>query len=1045
MIYKQAIMEREQLRAAIDNAYRMNENECVEFLLEKAALPEATVTKIQDRARGLIAHLREAQKNSKSIETFLHEYELSSEEGIALMCLAEALLRVPDKKTIDELIRDKLTQADWKSHINQNHSFFVNATNYALMLTGNVLNKNKQQKSSLVQHLKNLLARSSEPLIRGAVGRAMKILSRQFVMGRTIEEAIKRGHSKDKKAYRYSYDMLGEAARTAADAERYFKAYQKSLTVIAASAEQLGGIEGPGISVKLSALHPRYEFAQRERVLEEVVPKLFTLARYAKQLNIALTVDAEEADRLDLSLDIIEAVFDDPALDGWEGFGVAVQCYQKRAWYVLDYLAALARRARRRIKIRLIKGAYWDTEIKQSQMLGLSGYPVFTRKESTDVSFQACAKKILAMPDAFYPQFATHNAYSVALILELVGQRTDFEFQCLHGMGQALYDKLVSELGIACRVYAPVGSHEDLLPYLVRRLLENGANTSFVNRIIAANAPLDDLLIDPVAKIKNLADKTHPKIPLPNDIFGEQRKNSHGIDFTHYREINDLSVALQEASHKAWSVAPIISGHEHIAQGRDIYSPIDRHIKIGHVRDASEDDIENALRAAENAHFDWDAVPATQRADYLEKCADLLEKHRSELMALVILEAGKTLPDALAEVREAVDYCRYYAVQARQHFATPEKLCGYTGETNSVSLHGRGTIICISPWNFPLAIFIGQVSACLAAGNSVIAKPAGQTPLIAGLAVRLLHAAGIPGDVLHLLPGSGAAVGGALIADNRINGVLFTGSTKTARFINKILAKRKGALIPLIAETGGQNAMIVDSSALLEQVVVDVMQSAFGSAGQRCSALRVLYLQEDIADKFIILLKGAMTELTVGDPRLLSTDVGPVIDKEAQRILLAHIQQMQEAQATIICSAALLVDNKKGLFVAPTVIEITSMNQLSKEVFGPVLHLIRYSSANLDSIIDEINYSGYGLTLGIASRIDATIEHIQQRIRAGNCYVNRNMIGAVVGVQPFGGAGLSGTGPKAGGSHYLLRLCTERTLTINTTAAGGNASLLCLE
>lgn len=1045
MIYQQAMPKRDELRAAMDAAYRMDENQCVDFLLEQAALRADVSARIKERAKQLVTHVREAQIGGSSIDSFMYEYDLSSEEGIALMCLAEALLRVPDKKTIDELIRDKLVQADWKSHLGQSESFFVNATTYALVLTGNVLNNDKQQKKSLGNSLKGLLTRSSEPVIRAAVGRAMKIMSRQFVMGRNIDEAIKRAKTNEKKGYRYSYDMLGEAARTADDAERYFQAYQKSIEAIGQVADGAGDIAGPGISVKLSALHPRYEFAQRERVLKEIVPKVFTLARHAKQLNIALTIDAEEADRLDLSLDIIKAVFEDPALDGWEGFGVAVQSYQKRAWYVIDYLGALARRAKRRMKIRLIKGAYWDTEIKQSQMNGFAGYPVFTRKASTDVSFQACAKKLLSMPDAFYPQFATHNAYTVALILELVGDRTDFEFQCLHGMGQSLYGQIVpkDKMGIPCRIYAPVGSHEDLLPYLVRRLLENGANTSFVNRIVDAKAPIDELVADPVLQVQAVHCKPHPKIPLPSNIYPQGRVNSLGIDLSHHEELTVLAEGLTEASGKAWSVAPIISGQEHSHNATDVFSPTDQQLKIGKVHEAGSEDIEHALTAANKANVSWDALPATKRAEYLENTADLLEKHRDELMALAILEAGKTLPDAISELREAVDFCRYYAVQAREHFAEPLVMPGYTGESNQVSLHGRGTMVCISPWNFPLAIFIGQITACLAAGNTVIAKPAEQTPLIAGLAVRLLHAAGIPGDVLHLLPGRGDIIGKALVEDTRVSGVLFTGSTETARLINRALAQRNGPIIPLIAETGGQNAMLVDSSALLEQVIVDVMESAFGSAGQRCSALRVMYIQDEVADKFIELLRGAMAELVIGDPRYLNTDIGPVIDREALSMLDKHLLKMNKS-ATIVARTELDAKRSKGLFFAPTAIEIDSLKQLKHEVFGPMLHIIRYKAAELDNVIDDINNSGYGLTLGIESRIDATIEYIKQRVRVGNCYVNRNMIGAVVGVQPFGGEGLSGTGPKAGGPHYVLRLCTERTLTVNTTAAGGNASLMSL-
>lgn len=1037
----------EPLRAAITEAQRMDEDQCVNHLLKAASLATEQLNAIQRQAKDLVENVRQEQFRRQGLDSFLYEYDLSSEEGIALMCLAEALLRVPDKETVHRLIRDKIKSVDWETHVTKSDNFAVNAVTWGLMLTGKILNdEGLAQTNSLKKVLKRLLSRSSEPFIRGAIGQAMKILGRQFVMGRTIEEALQRAKPNETRGYRYSYDMLGEAARTAEDAARYFHEYEQAIQAIGQIASDKDTFSRPGISIKLSALHPRYEFAKRQRVLDELVPKLFMLAKAAKLANIGLTVDAEEADRLDLSLDIIERVFSDPSLAGWEGFGLALQSYQKRAFYVIDWLADLAKRNRRRLCVRLIKGAYWDTEIKLTQMLGLEGYPVFTRKASTDVSFIACAKKLISHQDFIYPQFATHNAYSVATILTLMGDNREFEFQCLHGMGQVLYEQIVpkNKMGIPARIYAPVGSHEDLLPYLVRRLLENGANTSFVNRLADANAPLEDLIEDPVEKIKQLADKAHPHIPLPVNLFQPHRKNSLGIDLANSKQLAQLDEALTEAQQKHWRVAPIINNEEHFTEGKSVLAPSDNRIVVGMVKEANTADVELALLAASQAAESWRATAPNARADILEKAADLLEKHRVDFMYLAIREAGKTIEDAIAEVREAVDFCRYYASQARTLLAQPISFTGYTGELNQLSLHGRGVVVCISPWNFPLAIFLGQVTAALAAGNTVVAKPAEQTALIAGLAVRLLHAAGIPGDVLHLLPGTGETIGAALVGDWRVKGVIFTGSTHTARMINQTLARREGPIIPLIAETGGQNAILVDSSALPEQVVKDTITSAFGSAGQRCSAARVLFLQEDIASKVIHMLKGAMAELEIGEPSLLSTDIGPVIDTDAKNILERHIQRMKQ-QGTLIYQVPLPPEAKHGTFVSPVAFEIDSLKRLEQEVFGPVLHVIRYAPKNLDQVIDDINETGFGLTLGIHSRIDETVHYIQQRVNAGNCYVNRNIIGAVVGVQPFGGEGMSGTGPKAGGPYYLPRLCVERHLCINTTAAGGNASLMMLE
>lgn len=961
------------------------------------------------------------------------------------MCLAEALLRVPDNATIDGLIKDKLTSADWKSHRGQSESFFVNATTWALMLTGKVLTPERAD-STLTKALFKLINRSGEGMVRKAVDTAMRIMSKQFVTGRTIIEALGRAKKKEARGYRYSYDMLGEAALTSVDANRYFIAYKNAIEAIGQSVDKNTNVyQRPGISIKLSALHPRYQEAQHARVMEELPPKLLELAQLAKKFDIAMTIDAEESERLELSLDIIERVFRDDSLHSWHGFGIAVQSYQKRAFYLLDWIADLARSKQRRMMVRLIKGAYWDSEIKKTQMLGLSEYPVFTRKVFTDVSFQACAKKILTMTDAIYPQFATHNAYSVAMILNLVGSYRDFEFQCLHGMGNELYEQIVpaNRLGIPCRIYAPVGSHEDLLPYLVRRLLENGANSSFVNRIVDEKAPISSLVEDPVSKANHLLGKINQNIPLPVSIFLPERKNSSGFDFSDRAAVAKLQQQYAEMDLSRWHAKPLVAGKQGGDVDRSVTSPQNFDSPIGRVSNATIEDVDWALAQAEQAFPSWSVISVNERAAYIERFAQLLEENMPELLAMTCLEAGKTWSDGVAEVREAIDFCRYYSMMAEKLMAKPMSLHGYTGELNELSLHGRGVIACISPWNFPLAIFTGQVVAALVTGNCVIAKPAEQTSIIATFAVQLMHQAGIPNNVVQLLPGNGEVVGATLVADKRVKGVIFTGSTQTAASINKTLATRGGEIIPLIAETGGQNAMIVDSSALLEQVTVDAITSAFGSAGQRCSALRVLFVQEEVYPRMIELLKGAMAELRIGDPRWLSTDLGPVIDGEALASLKAHVNSMQQDHE-IIYQCQLPEECNAGYYMPPTAIAISNMSALKKEVFGPVLHVISYKRKELDEVIQQINDTDYGLTLGIHSRINQTVEYIRKRIHAGNCYVNRNMIGAVVGLQPFGGEGLSGTGPKAGGPYYLLRLCHERTYTVDTTAAGGNASLMSL-
>lgn len=1045
MLIRHPLQAPHGVRAKINHTYRMDELSIVRELIDHAELPQAQLTATQEMATSLVEQVRLGRRKSTGIDSFLTEYSLSSDEGIALMCLAEALLRIPDKATIDGLIKDKLSSADWSAHLGQSESFFINATTWALILTGKVLSPETAE-SRLSQAILTLAKSGGEGIIRKAVEKAMRIMSKQFVMGRTMTEALTSAKKKEAIGYRYSYDMLGEAALTSNDAERYFQSYSKAIEEIGTNADKnLNLYQRAGISIKLSALHPRYQESQRDRVLDELVPKLLLLAQAAKQFNIAITIDAEESERLELSMDVIERVFMDDSLNGWNGFGIAVQSYQKRAYALLDWVAELAQKKQRRMMVRLIKGAYWDSEIKKAQMLGLSGYPVFTRKVFTDVSFQACAKKLLTMTEWIYPQFATHNAYSVAMIMNIVGDYRDFEFQCLHGMGNELYELIVpaTKLGIPCRIYAPVGSHEDLLPYLVRRLLENGANSSFVNRIVDEKAPISSLVEDPVSMAGLSLEKINQNIPLPAAIFAPLHANSAGFDFTDREAVARLQQHYATINLTNWHAKPLIAGRDGGQIESSAASPQQTTRTIGSVSDATNEDIEWALNQAVIAFKPWASTAVNERAASLERFADLLEQQQFELFAILCLEAGKTWNDAVGEVREAVDFCRYYAQMARKSMTDPIKLHGYTGELNELSLHPRGVVLCISPWNFPLAIFTGQIAAALVTGNCVIAKPAGQTPLIGSFAVKLMHEAGIPAGVVQFLPGPGSTVGARLVEDLRIKAVIFTGSTNTANLINKTLATRGGPIIPFIAETGGQNAMIVDSSALLEQVTLDVLNSAFGSAGQRCSALRVLYVQSEVYPRMIALLKGAMAELTVGDPRWLVTDVGPVIDKAALTGLQDHVAEMQK-EHEIIYQCGLPKECDGGYFMPPVAIAINSMNVLKKEVFGPVLHVISYERKDLDQVIDEINSTGYGLTLGIHSRISKTAEYIRDRVHAGNCYVNRNMIGAVVGLQPFGGEGLSGTGPKAGGPHYLLRLCVERTYTVDTTAAGGNASLMAL-
>jgi len=1046
------------LRARLTGAYARDESEHLAELLTAARLPADVQAQVQATAEALVERTRIRAADPELVQAFMRQYDLSSEEGVLLMCVAEALLRIPDELTADKLIRDKLGDAAWEKHLGGSSSVLVNASTWGLMLTGRVVSLAEDTRRDFGGAFKRLVARTGEPVIRIAVRQAMKIMGHQFVMGRTINEALERSLKGENARYRYSFDMLGEGALTTKDAARYFRAYKDAIGAIGASLAAIGGaasvFAAPSISVKLSALHPRFEVGKRARVMAELAPMVLELAQYAKAQAIGFTIDAEESERLELSLDVIGSAFADRSLDGWEGYGLAVQAYQKRAPFVIDELAALARSVGRRMPMRLVKGAYWDSEIKKAQVEGFSGYPVFTRKMNTDVSYLACARRMFAATDALYPMFATHNAQTIAAIHAMAnegGRRRDYEYQRLHGMGEDLYAEVIGtdRLGTPCRVYAPVGSHEDLLPYLVRRLLENGANSSFVNRITDARVRAADLVADPVAAVARNTIKPHPHIPQPRELFRAQndtalrqdRTNSMGINLANDAELRELSQKINAAV-KPWRAQPLVPGAGAFGSSVKVSNPADRREAVGEYSSASEANVQTALANAAQAQRGWDALPAASRAVILEKAADLLEARTPEYMALCVKEAGKSLSASVAEVREAVDFLRYYACQARELFA-PVKLPGPTGESNQLTLHGRGVFVCISPWNFPLAIYLGQVAAALAAGNSVIAKPAEQTTLIAFAATKLLHEVGIPEDVLQFLPGDGATVGAGLTRDPRVAGVAFTGSNETAWAINRALAARKAPIAALIAETGGQNALIADSSSLPEQVVKDAVASAFDSAGQRCSAARVLFVQDDIADKVMHMLAGAMDELVIGDPGLLSTDVGPVIDEDAKRGLEAHAARMDK-DARLIHMAALPESAAHGCFVAPRAYELSSIQQLEREVFGPILHVLRWKADQLDGVIDAINGTGFGLTLGIHSRIDATVEHIATNIRVGNCYVNRNQIGAVVGVQPFGGEGLSGTGPKAGGPHYLARFATERTLTINTTAAGGNASLLTL-
>ena len=1042
-----------EVRHKLRHMIHADEEKCVDNLLHATELTTGERNRTVDRARLFVDHSRDKSDSQGTMDYFLQEFDLSNKEGVALMCLAESLLRVPDAATADKLISEKISAGKWSDHKGHSESTFVNASTWGLMLTGEFVDLGSDVKKNPDNWFKNFVKKAGEPVVRTAIMQAMRIMGGQYVLGRTIDEAISRGIKENKPGTRFSFDMLGEGARTLADADRYYEAYKKAILEIGSQNKEDNPYSANGISVKFSALHPRYEMSHHHLVMEVMTPRIHELAKLAKENGLGFTIDAEEADRLDISLDIFENLARSEELANWDGLGLVVQAYQKRAPYVIDWLTALGRELNRKFMVRLVKGAYWDSEIKHAQEMGLVDYPVYTRKPSTDLSYQVCAERLMMARDVFYPQFATHNAYSVALILELVKKwnvaADEFEFQRLHGMGHLLYDvvKENTDTDFNIRVYAPVGAHKDLLPYLVRRLLENGANSSFVNRFMDKDVPVDELMQDTIKMVEEKLPRRHSMIPLPKDILSytereaTPRKNAEGFELTDPLEITKLTENLAK-SHE-WVAGPIVSGKMSTENPEVVFSPTTGEV-IGQVGTASDEHIERALSASAGAQKSWNAIGGAKRAAILNNAADELEKRCHFFMGLVAEEAGRTLADGLSEVREAVDFLRYYAGQAEEKFEHGTLLPGPTGERNELYLQGRGTFLCISPWNFPLAIFMGQVCAALAAGNAVIAKPAEQTPIVAAEAVKILHAAGVPVDVLHLMPGDGASIGAKLVADERISGVAFTGSTETAKIINRSLANREGAIVPLIAETGGQNVMIVDSTALPEQVVDDAISSAFQSAGQRCSALRVLFVQDDVADTIIPMLKGAMECLSLGNPADLSTDVGPVIDQDARELLAAHAVRMNK-EATLIHALEVPEEFEKGTFFPPRLYEISSLDQLTKEVFGPVLHVIRYKSSDLDDILQQVQNTGFGLTLGVHSRIEESAEYIFRNLDVGNTYVNRNIVGAVVGVQPFGGQGLSGTGPKAGGPRYMYRFATEKTLTINTVATGGNTELFAME
>jgi RHH-type proline utilization regulon transcriptional repressor/proline dehydrogenase/delta 1-pyrroline-5-carboxylate dehydrogenase len=1043
-----SLPERDEIAAY----HLMDETRLVGGLVERAIFTAAEQNRIAALAGRLVNAARANRDEFGGVDAFMHEYGLTSEEGIILMCIAEALLRIPDKDTADALIAEKIGGGRWEKHLGASDSLFVNASTFGLMITGRVVKLGEAKGTSPPAVLKRLVARSGEPFIRKALRQAMKILGDNFVLGRTIEEALARARPLQERGYRFSYDMLGERARTSADAKRYFDHYMNAIEAIGNSKPVRGETTNrellmrSSISVKLSALHPRFDPGKEARLGHELAPRLIELAASARWYGIGLTIDAEEQDRLDLTLGMFAAAYMDPALNGWPGLGLAVQAYGKRAIPVLRWVRRMAQHGGKLVPVRLVKGAYWDSEIKWAQERGIADYPVLTRKAHTDVSYLACMRLLLSDPAAFFPQFATHNAQSIAAVTVAAPSPQAYEFQRLHGMGEAVYEEVVGsdKLSAACRIYAPVGPHQDLVAYLVRRLLENGANTSFVNRLADQEAPVEEIIRDPVAAVeaeKERGAALHA-LPRPQEIYAPERLNSRGMALDQ-PQVRQALLAEIDAELKAALVAvPIVDGKP--ASGKDISEPVmsphDRRRRVGSVRTADAALIETAIEVARGAGHGWDRLGGAARADILERAADLYERDRVRLMAIMVREAGKTVDNALGDVREAVDFLRYYANEARRLFAGPISLRGVTGETNLLELRGRGPFAAISPWNFPLAIFTGQVAAALAAGNPVLAKPAEQTPITAFLAVKLLHEAGVPGGVLHYLPGGGN-VGAALVKDPRVAGIVFTGSNATGWAIQNALADRRAAMVPFIAETGGLNAMIADSSALPEQVVRDLVRSAFDSAGQRCSAARLFFVQEDVAKGMIEMLVGAVEALDVGDPLNFATDIGPVIDEDAMDRLDAHKLRMQK-QGVELVDLPMPYHCDAGSYVTPAVFEISEAGLLEEEVFGPILHVVRYQAGHLDKVVEAINASGYGLTLGVHSRIASVADYVAEHARVGNLYVNRNQIGAVVGVQPFGGEGLSGTGPKAGGPNYLARFATERVRTTDITATGGNVGLL---
>ncbi|MDQ0421865.1 RHH-type proline utilization regulon transcriptional repressor/proline dehydrogenase/delta 1-pyrroline-5-carboxylate dehydrogenase [Peteryoungia aggregata LMG 23059] len=1021
--------------------YAGDDDQFMRHFASRLTLSESQNGAIDRRATTYIEAIRDNSGSIGGVEDFLREYGLSTREGLALMVLAEALLRVPDALTQDRLIEDKLKEGGWSEHEAHGDSWFVSASAWALGLSARVIRPGETPEGVM----RGLVKRLGLPTVRSATKQAMRFLGHHFVLGETIKDALSRAAKSEEKGYRHSFDMLGEGARTAEDAKRYFQSYAMAIEAIGAHMAKFGKSQQlpnrMGISVKLSALHPRYLATHRDRVMRELVPDLLKLAQMAKAHQLNFTVDAEEADRLELSLDVIAAVFADPSLAGWDGFGLAIQAYQKRAPQVIDYIDSLCQQYGRRMMVRLVKGAYWDTEVKRAQERGLDDYPVWTRKPATDLSYLHCAAKLMEKRARIFPQFATHNALTVSTIIELAGtDRSGFEFQRLHGMGEALYDTLLSGNDrIACRIYAPVGGYRDLLAYLVRRLLENGANSSFVAVAGDKNIPVTALLERPTEKLGlgNGQSARHSQIPMPSGLYGD-RKNSAGFEFGHRDNLERLMARIGQPLAEI-AAHPLVPGASGATREEAVLSPADRSRKVGTVRNATPADVNSAFAAGRQGFARWSRLPIEERAATLDKMADLMEADRDRLLSLLALEAGKTLDDGVAEIREAVDFCRYYATQARKQFGEAEVMPGPTGELNRLSWRGRGVFACISPWNFPLAIFLGQVSAALVAGNAVIAKPAPQTPLIAFEAVKLFHQAGVPQDVLMLLPGAGD-VGAAIAAHPKLAGIAFTGSTATAQAINRTLAAKDGPIVPLIAETGGLNAMIVDATALAEQVADDVVLSAFRSAGQRCSALRILYLQEDIADGMLEMIEGAARELNLGNPLDITTDIGPVIDEKQKVMLEAHIAEMKRSQKVRYAGKVPATGN----FFAPHIVELDRSDALTKEIFGPVLHVVRWKAKALDQVIASIDATGYGLTLGVHSRIESTIRTVTEALDTGNIYVNRNMIGAVVGTQPFGGSGMSGTGFKAGGPAYLSRFAVEQVISVNTAAAGGNASLIAI-